>query len=286
MTEYKRLDEKAWLEFGKNLLAEKDSEKQKEFLQICRSGKDGFLKYMHEHLLFGEDDIIDGEHIALKYKFSEREFLHPPKGTQQVIWDTFKDVPDEMMASCGFWGYTIIDAIKSDYVAPDYLAAELNGVTKTGIYVIDAAQKSKELIDKCVRRILRSMCNPAARGKRIVFNDFSLGKTYWRWQWARKMSGRSYIDLEFDHVLKILNENYYAAFSGKMHSGKSYISSEKVFGGLLLFLEQKKSNEEEIKGKKLAKIIDQISWLSAWKAIEMQESNLTQIEIQKISENL
>ncbi len=286
MTEYKRLDEKAWLEFGKNLLTEKGSEKQKEFLQVYRAGKEDFLEYMREHLLSCKDNVINGEHIAPKHKFAEREFIHPPKDTQQVIWNVFKDVPDEMMVYCGFWANTIIGMIDDGRIGPDYLAAELNGVTKTGIYMIDEALKSgdEKIIDDRVRRILRSMCNPAPRGKRIVFNDFYLGKAYWRWHWATRMS--KHIKLEFEEILKVLDEKCYAAFAAKMHTSKSYISSQNTLGGLLLFLKQEQQENKKITETKLKKVIDQLSYLSAWKAIEMQKPNLTQIEIQKISESL
>ena len=256
MTEYKRLDEKAWLECGKNLLTEKGSERQEEFLSVCQAGKDDFLRYMDEHLLSCEGHIIDGVTVPFKHKFTEQEFLHIPRDTQQVIWSVFKDVPDEMMACCGFWGYMIISMIENDYIRPYYLASALNGVTKTGIYVIDAALKTdkkkkedrKIKIDRCVRRILRSMCNPAPRGKRIVFNDFYLGKSYWRWCWAQKMS--EFIELEFEKILEILDVDYYAAFSEKMHTGKSYISSEKYFWWAFIIFEgwrQEKNRKQTIK---------------------------------------
>ena len=122
------------------------------------------------------------------------------------------------------------------------------------------------------------MCNPEPRGKRIVFNDFYLGKTYWRWRWADKMSDIMKPNL----TLQILDEKYYAGFSAKMHTRKSYISSKNIFGGLLLFLEKNK----EIGRKKLEAIIDQIGYLSVWKALEAQTPQSNQKEIEKIAERL
>ena len=137
---------------------------------------------------------------------------------------------------------------------------------------------TKKTIDGCVRRILRSMCNPAPRGKRIVFNDFCLGKSYWRWAWAEKMCDPT--GLSFKDILKILSDKYYATLSEKMHSGKSCISSDKVFGGLLLYLKSVKSNK--MGGGKLRKIIDRLSYLSAWKAIEVQPAEMNKKEIADI----
>ncbi len=289
MTEYKRFDETVWLKFGQALLPpqeEKGSEKQKEFLELCKSGKTSLLSYIDDHLLSHEDSIIGNDLIVFEYRFTEREFLYPPKDTQRHLWNIFREVPDEITSCCGFWGHTIIDMIKGDYIKPEYLASDLNGVTKTGVYVIDTALKSGDdkKIDDCVRRILRSMCNPAPRGKRILFNDFYLGKAYWRWHWSQKMSEVESIDLGFDQILEILNESYYGEFSAKMHTGKSYIGSENVLGGLLLYLKQ--ANKKKITNEQLRKIIDKISFLSVWKAIEIQEPTLNQKEIQQISKNI
>ena len=272
------------MDFGKSLLEEKGSEKEKNFLWICKSKKTDFLDYMDEHLLSREDSITGKDHIFFEHRFTEREFLHPPRDTQQIIWNTFREVPDEITSYCGFWGYTIRTMIEGGYIKQEYLAAKLNGVTETGIYAIDEALKSSDetMIDECARRILRSMCNPAPRGKRILFKDCHLSKVYWRWHWSQKMS--EFIDLEFEQILEILDENYYAEFSEKMHTGKSYIGSRNVLGGLLLHLN--KAKREKITNTQLRKLIDKIAYVSAWKAIEAQEPNLNQKEIQKISVSL
>jgi hypothetical protein len=137
-------------------------------------------------------------------------------------------------------------------------------------------------IDDCTRRILRSMGNSAPRGKRIVFNDFYLGKAYWRWNWANKMSRE--INLSFKEVLNTLDEKGYTEFYQAMHTGggKSYISQTNILGGLLLFL----NKNPEILVKNIKKIIDIISYLSAWKAIEVQSPELNKQEIQIIANNL
>ena len=279
MADYYTLDEEIWTGFGKKILKQKGSEKQKELLHACRAGKNDFIKYMREHSLRTEDN-----NIPIKYKFTEREFLYPPQDTQRTIWDKCKDMSAERMASCNFWGYVIISMIEKELIEPKYLAAKLNGETKTGIYTIDTALNSgdEKQLDDCARRILRSMCNPIPRGKRIVFDDFYLGKAYWRWHWADKMS--KIIDLKFEKILETFDESYYAEFAAKMYSGKSYISSKNVLGGLLLYLHSK--SDKKIPGKSLRKIIDKISYLSAWKAIEAQEPSVNQKEIQEIANAL
>lgn len=288
MTEYKKFSEQPWKKFGTDILREKGSEKQKEFLRSCKSGKDTFLEYVSNIYPVG-DSITGNQKIDFKRKFSESEFINPPSDTQQVIWDAFNSISDEEAVSCGFWGYVVITMINDDCIQPKYLAAQQNSINKTGEHMIDEALKSQDSgkIDSCARRILRSMCNSAPRDKRIVFNDFHLGKTYWRWCWAQRMSKS--ISLEFEKILEIFDEKYYAELAAKMHSGMSFISAENIFGGLLLYLNEVNSVGDENKKMKpgaLVKIINRISYLSAWKAIEVQKPIINKEEIQQIAKDL
>jgi 5-bromo-4-chloroindolyl phosphate hydrolysis protein len=80
------------------------------------------------------------------------------------------------------------------------------------------------------------------------------------------------------------DEKGYTEFYQAMHTGggKSYISQTNILGGLLLFL----NKNPEILVKNIKKIIDIISYLSAWKAIEVQSPELNKQEIQIIANNL
>jgi hypothetical protein len=68
----------------------------------------------------------------------------------------------------------------------------------------------------------------------------------------------------------------------EMHTQKSYISQTNTLGGLLLFLN---ANPETLV-KNTKKIIDTISYLSIWKAIEIQSPEKNQCEIKIIADNL
>lgn len=220
MAKYKEINYGAWNDFGKTLLSKKGSDQQIVFLQSCMEGKDVFLSYLDENLLNKDDALSAGKGVYLDCSFTEAEFRFPPIDTQQSIWDAFKHVPKQSTSFCGFWGSVIIDMIKYDCITPAYLASNVNGVNETGLYMLDDAIKSNndKKIDDCVRRVLRSMGNPAPRGKRIIFNDFYLGRSYWRWNWSNKMSNE--ISLSFEEILNTLDEKGYAEVSGRMHSQK------------------------------------------------------------------
>ncbi len=290
MIEYKCLDDNSWKQFGHNLLSKSSKllNEQKLFLQAVKDGRASFLDYIKTHLPSYFDTKLDNKKsISFDYKFSEREFCNPPKNTQQVIWDAFKDVPDKISYHNNFWGYIIIDMIANGSIEPKYLAA--SGYNE-GKFDIDSSIRDKGKVDPCVRRILRSMCHPGPRGRKdVIFNDCYLSKTYFQWHWAHKVH-KEYeeIGLSFQKILEVLEKSYYSEFAGKMHASYSYISSIKVLGGLLLYLVNfsagKDSDRKDLSGKKLRKIINRVAYLSAWKAIEIQEPEANQQDIQNIAQ--
>ena len=142
MSEYKRLDEEVWEDFGKKLTENKGSEEQREFLIACKSGKDDFLTYLMHHNL--SDSPSDGELVSLKHEFTEKGFVYPPYDTQEKIWEAFKGLTDEITCKCGFWAYVIIRMIEDHQIEPFYLASALNGASNTGGYMIDNALASDD----------------------------------------------------------------------------------------------------------------------------------------------
>jgi hypothetical protein len=286
---YQRINEISWKKFGDELIQSgKDKQvldKHIEFLQSCRNGNDAFLKYLQDNLLSDINNIIEGKNVVFEHKFTEAEFRFPPLDTQELIWDTFSKIDKKYLCYCGFWGNIIFNMIKNNSIESHYLASNLNGVNETGIYMIDNAINSNdgEIIDKCIRRILRSMCSPSPRGSRIVFYDFYIGKAYWRWNWAYQVSDNIKKDITPEHILNTLDEKGYTVFAEKMSSGKSYISQINLFSGLLLFL---KKNISNITVKEIGKIIDKLSYLSSWKAIELQTPESNQKEVEIISNSL
>lgn len=286
MTNPEKIDDVTWHKFGKELLNEKGSDYQRGFLVACRSGKQEFLPFVKDR--FREISAlkfytVGDQRVGYGPKLTEKQFISPPPDTEEFIWNKFRNFSDEDLMSCSFWAQIIINMVEDDRIQPVFLAGQPNGETNRGASLIDSALQSgdSKKIDKCARRILRSMCNPAPRGKRIVFFDFYLGKAYWRHRWANDLS--KVIDLDFKIILKVLDADYYGELAAKMHTGNSYISSENILGGLLLYL--KGCSKKQAKGGHVAKIIDQLSHLSAWKAIEAQPPSANKVEIQQIAEN-
>lgn len=283
-----RYSRQEWQDFGARLLRNREEDIQREFLEACLS-RDDFLEYMKEHLPM---DDIDGDSTLgnFDHQFTELEFVEPPlETTQKYIWEAFKVVGDnedeELYADCCLWGVVTRKMIERGLVETTWLAAEAsdtyNGVGQDNIESALSAEgeDAAKAMDKCVRRILRSMCNPAPRGARIVFNDFPLGKSWWRWRWADRMD--KILHMERNDILKgALNGRNYASIAAKMHSGRSYLSPDSVFGGLVLFLQNQQG--AQLPGKRLEKVIDELAALSAWQAIELRSPAENRDEIERL----
>ena len=284
----RRYPKQDWYDFGKQLLKYRGSDEQKKFLEVCLS-REAFLDYMDEHLSM-EGIEGDGALGSFDHAFTEMEFVEPPfDTTQRLVWEAFTPVfgsgEEENYADGCFWGVVVREMIERNLVETTWLAANASDTHEdAGIANIENAldaedDSSEKAVDDCVRRVLRSMCNPAPRGARIVFNDFSLGKSWWRWCWASRMA--EILDIDRDDILQhILTGRNYATIAAKMHSGRSYLSPENVFGGLILFLNGRKKSP--LSSKRIGKIIDELAYQSAWRAIELHSPEENREEIERL----
>ena len=292
MTERKRYPRQEWYNFGKGLIEQPDEDKQREFLEACLS-RETFLEYMNDHL---PTDNIDGCSALgnFDHQFTELEFVEPPlETTQKYIWEAFGPTEaggnEELYADCCFWGVVVREMVERGLVEAPWLAAGAGDThDDAGRDNIENALSAEgkdaaKAMDDCVRRILRSMCNPRPRGARIVFNDFPLGKSWWRWRWAERMAGVLHIERE-DILGQALGSSNYAIIAAKMHSGRSYLSADNVFGGLILFLRDPQG--AQLPGKRLGKIIDELAAQSAWQAIELRAPVENRDELERLHRGL
>lgn len=288
MSGRKRYPRQEWYDFGKQLLERRGSNEQREFLEACLSS-DTFLAYMDEHLPL---DNIEGDSAlgSFDYQFQELEFIDPPlEPTQKYIWEVFRptdsDGNEEIYADGCFWGIAVREMVQCGLVEAPSLAVNIGETHENaGITNIEDAlnvedESVAKAVDDCVRRILRSMCNAAPRGARAVFYDFPLGRSWWRWHWAERMAGL--LALDRDYILeRILTGANYGIIAEKMHSGRSYLSPDNVFGGLILFLRDR--HGAPLPGRRLRKVIDELAAQSAWQAIELRPPADNQNEISKL----
>lgn len=292
MTGRRRYRRQDWYDFGKILTERPGQDEQREFLEACLS-RDAFLEYMNSHI--PTDNLDGGSALGnFDHKFTELEFIDPPlETTQKYIWEAFGSAGvggnEELYADCCFWGVVIREMVERGLVEASWLAVGAGdthddaGRDNIENALSEEGEGVAKAMDDCVRRILRSMCNPRPRGARIVFNDFPLGKSWWRWRWAERMA--NHLDIARKDILEqALDSGNYAIVAAKMHSGRSYLSADNVFGGLILFLRGPQG--AQLSGKRLGKLIDELGTQSLWQAIELRVPTDNRDELARLHRDL
>ena len=270
--DHQHFEEKSWSEFGKNLLWEKGSDRQKAFLTACL-GRDTFIEELNQNLHLEQGS----SNIPFDYTFTEAEFRQPCPEAEQAIWKAFQGIDEETASDDRFWGAVVFKMIKARQIKPAWLAADSGEEEDEGGQRIARVLDSGKEIDDCTRRVLRSLCHRGPRRKRVIFYDFSLGKVWWRRHWAQKMV--ELLRKDEEKLLGILNATSYKTIAEKLYSGRSYLGMENVFAGLLLFMCE---HPHPVKGGQLKAIIDSLAYLASWKAIELQPPEENCKEIRRI----
>lgn len=181
MTSYAELDEGEYTRLHQNLLAEKGSDFQREFLNAVKDSED-FLSIIDR-----EVSKRDGEDIELfPGPLTEQSFKEPTKDQEQLMFATWNDVSPRTACRISFWAEVTLAHIRYEMMAEPYWLAANGGKTEGGDERIDRAlamrgDSGNRLVDDCVRTVIRRMSGlPHVRGNRSVFVNPSFGRGWWR----------------------------------------------------------------------------------------------------------
>lgn len=270
----KRLDDEKYTKLRKELLAEKGSGLQREFLEAARSDKQ-FIDFIRNGRGIGTQG--DKEVAILGKKLTEHEYKEPPKDTEHKMYATWKGIPPETACRVTFWGEVTLRHIEAGCIKSSYLAAS-GGSLPGGPVRINKAlsgdDKAKE-VDACVRTVLRRMSGlPEARGNVSVYVNCPFGRAWWRGRWAGEVcenTGASRAD-----VTNLLRhgQEYWEKLVRLVISRNSVLGDQKVRDVLIWSLaEILKSDSENpiLKAKNLEGLCRLLGVRCAWQELGMLE---------------
>ena len=181
MDNYAELNEGEYTRLHKNLLSEKGSAFQREFL-IAVKDREDFLSFMDK-----EVSTTLGETVGLfSGPLTEQSFKDLTRDQEHAAYKMWSQVPPKIACRISFWAEVTLQHIRSGVIGEPYWLAANGGRTEGGDERIDrslaeSGERGNSLSDRCVRTVIRRMSGlPAARGNRSVFVNPSFGRAWWR----------------------------------------------------------------------------------------------------------
>lgn len=175
----KELVDTDYTRFRRNLLREKGSDRQREFLQSVRETSQ-FLDYVANLPTIGslEADLAP-------YPMTESEFKDPPADTERELYASWSDVTPSVACRSTFWACLTLEHVRNRYLESVYLAANggnlPGGAERIDVALNDATAQGSQRIDSCVRAVLRRLGGlPEIRGNRSVYVDCPFARAWWR----------------------------------------------------------------------------------------------------------
>ena len=242
---YKELKDTDYATLQRDLIAEKGSPFQREFLEKLKDSKD-FIKWFHEKVEIeeGQDEISN----HLSDQLSEHEFKEPPKQAEEMLFEKWGSIITPAQACrSSFWGYVTLRHIEEGKIESHYLAAN-GGTHPGGLERIDKALNGDDVvkIDDAVRTALRRLSGlQRERGHRTVYVDCPFGRAWWRCYIAKTVCSEI-PTANSEKVMEVfrINQSYWEVLID------SIVSKSSVFGGTNIRSALIWTISEKINGKK------------------------------------
>ena len=174
---HKQLSDSEYTKLRKDLLKDKGSDYQKEFLEKLKDSGT-FCKWFRSIV-----SVVPGEDIPLYgERLTENEYKDAPQDTEEQLYENWKSLTSAVACRPPFWGEVTLSHIENGLIESSYLAAN-GGSLPGGRERIDRVltEDRDQDIDSCVRTALRRFSGlPEARGNRSVFVNCSFGRAWWR----------------------------------------------------------------------------------------------------------
>lgn len=282
---YKQLKDSEYLRLRKDILREKGSEQQKDFLRITKSNEE-FVRFLRDNVA-----VENGEDVPLlSGKLTEGEYKEPPVSTEKEMYQIWKEVPPETACRVAFWGEVTLRHIEEGCIDSCYLAAN-GGALSGGLERIDrllADDGDDTSIDGCVRSIFRRMSGlPEARGNISVYINCPFGRAWQRVKWGKEVV--EVTNKPLTSVLKVfrIKQQYWEELVRMVISRNSVLGDQKVrdilTGVLVDMLELNKDHSVFI-SKNLRRLCTLLGTECAWRELGiLDDDELKEVIQQKMN---
>lgn len=265
---YREFNDADYTNLRKDLIREKGSELQKEFLHILKDSNQ-FTAWLEERVKI-EEEGVDFDLVV--DALSENEFKDLPALMEKELFGKWKAITPAQACRATFWGYMTLRHIKESKISSYYLAAK-GGTLPGGLERIDAALRDggAKGIDDIVRTALRRLSGlPGVRGNRTVYTDCTFARAWWRGHITREICEETPAAAEKITEILRVNQTYWENFINPAVSKNSVFGDTKIRASLIWALSDLLDDENKkplFVAKNLEKIIKRVGVRLAWQEL-------------------
>lgn len=238
---YQEFEDASYTKFRKDLLREKGSAFQVEFLRAVQSNA-SFLDFIEENVKIEKS----GEKIPLCPNIlTESEFRQPPVDTEEMLFNLWSGFTPRIACRTSFWANVTFHHIRAGRIQASYLVTNGNlGTNSSRIIDLQLRRQEQEKedmarnkwIDVIVRRVLRRLGGlQEARGHRSVYVDCPFARSWWREFLVRQVSDDPNLMPKIRNVTRS-NKAYWEELVVLVVSRNSILGSEKIRSSFILSL--------------------------------------------------
>ena len=228
----------------RNLLREKGSDLQREFLKKARDPSQ-FLAF------FSELPTVGSLEAGLApNRMTEGEFKEPPADTERKLYVSWATLTPSVACRSTFWACLTLEHIRQGYIQSVYLAANggnlSGGAERIDLALNDETSRGPQRIDSCVRTILRRLGGlPEVRGNRSVYVDCPFSRAWWRERMVEQVAqGDEEAAARVRAVIRI-SQTYWEKLVDRIVFRNSTFGSENIRNAFLRSLAQRLAHDPE-----------------------------------------
>ena len=240
---YKEFSDSDYPAFQSDLLYEKGSILQKNFLDAARDDN-AFVQWIEDSVeLWNKGDKFE----LWADRLSEAQYKELPKADEKELFEKWKNLTPAQAGHETFWGYVTLEHIKRGIIKAAHLAASKGG-SPSGLERIDQVLSSGQevLIDRTVRAILRRLSGLLERGARSVYVDCPFARAWWRGYIAHQVHKDTGADL--DRVVEVLtvSPDYWERLIVLIVSRNSVLGDNKIRTALIWALSERINDRSNV----------------------------------------
>lgn len=233
------MSESQFYEAQKNLLQEKGSEAQKQFLHMARDDQNAFCEHISQWGLPSDVKIFIPETA-----WSEQQFKNPPwsKNTRTIVEAWHKEIVPQDACKAQYWFAVHVKLMRAGIIESSHFGFRKNKENQSGYNTIKRSLDSNDAkeIDDSVRDVLRHLGGiPRDRGKRTAYINCPTARLWWRYHYTAEYL-QWFDKAKAEDIYKFLQKNgMWEQLVEAMVSRMTVVGDRHVRPALITYLMQK-----------------------------------------------